>query len=189
MGIRKVFKRRYLSKPHAFRFTRKGEVAYAAYKELMSAAEKMRYETGRQLANFELGTSEFQVLEMVYHEGPKHKRAIAERLGFSDQACGWVIARLEAEGWVRRSEGSLPPAEGPRAKGVGRRIVLVNLTEEGEKLIANVFPKHVKLIRSELRVLQGREQVTLSRICRKLRRGDVMKFVDEITAVDIEEEG
>ena len=67
--------------------------------------------------------------------------------------------------------------------------MLVNLTEEGEKLIANVFPKHVKLIRSELRVLQGREQVTLSRICRKLRRGDVMKFVDEITAVDIEEEG
>ena len=183
MGIRKAFTRRKLSKAHPFQLSPKGAVAYAAYKELMNTADWMRDETGRQLATFDLGMSEFQVLEMVYHEGPKHKRAIAERLGFTDQACGWVIARLEAEGWVRRTKGSLPP-EGPRAKAVGRRIVLVNLTEEGEELIANVFPKHVKLVRSELRVLGGREQRTLSRICQKLRRGDVMKFVQEITHED-----
>ncbi len=148
MGIRKSFTRRKLSKAHPFKFSPKGEIAYNAYKSLMDTADWLRDEMGRQLATFDLGMSEFQVLEMVYHEGPKHKRAIAERMGFSDQACGWVIARLEAEGWVRRSESTLPP-EGWRAKPVGRRIVLVNLTEAGEKLIANVFPKHVKLVRSE----------------------------------------
>jgi MarR family transcriptional regulator, 2-MHQ and catechol-resistance regulon repressor len=162
---------------------RKAEIAYGAYKDLMDAADWLREQTGRQLANLDLGMSEFQVLEMVYHEGPKHKRAIAQAMGFSDQACGWVIGRLEAQGWVRRSEATMPPS-GPRSKTVGRRIVLVHLTEEGEKLIANVFPKHVKLVRSELRVLGGREQRTLSGICKKLRRGDVMKFVQEITHID-----
>jgi len=188
MGIHKVFKRRHLSKPHDFRFTPKGKVAYSAYKDLMDTADWLREQITRQLANLDLGMSEFNVLELVYHEGPKHKRAIAERLGFSDQACGWVIARLEAEGWVTRSEGSLPP-EGPRAKKVGRRIVLVHLTEEGERLIARVFPKHVKLIRSELRVLEGREQRTLGRICQKLRRGDALKFMREITKRDVGYDG
>lgn len=184
MGIHKVFRKRYLPKPHAFRFTPKGEVAYAAYKDLMATADWMREKVTRQLAVLDLGLSEFQVLEMVYHEGPKHKRAIAQRLGVSDPACGWVVARLEAEGWVRRSEGSLPP-EGPRAKPVGRRIVMVNLTEEGEKLVGKVFPKHVKMIRARLRVLGGREQRTLSRICQKLRRGDPVKFVEELMMEDV----
>jgi hypothetical protein len=38
-----------------------------------------------------------------------------------------------------------------------------------------------------MRALHGREQLTLSRLCRKLREGDVLKFVSEITHEDVEE--
>jgi hypothetical protein len=37
------------------------------------------------------------------------------------------------------------------------------------------------MAKSLLRVLDAREQDTLSRICRKLRDNDVVKFVREIT--------
>jgi hypothetical protein len=37
------------------------------------------------------------------------------------------------------------------------------------------------MVKSLLRVLDAREQDTLSRICRKLREGDVVKFVRELT--------
>jgi hypothetical protein len=33
----------------------------------------------------------------------------------------------------------------------------------------------------------GREQGTLNRLCRKLREGDVMKFVSELTHEDVED--
>jgi hypothetical protein len=76
-------------------------------------------------------------------------------------------------------------AERARRRGAedrrGRKIVLLRLTPEGKDLIAHVFPKHAKVVKSHMKVLDGREQVTLSRLCRKLREGDIVKFVQEIT--------
>jgi hypothetical protein len=38
-----------------------------------------------------------------------------------------------------------------------------------------------------MRALTSREQDLLSRLCRKLREGDIMKFVSEITHEDVED--
>jgi hypothetical protein len=62
----------------------------------------------------------------------------------------------------------------------GRPVTVIELTEQGEALIANVFQKHAKLVKAQMRVLDGREQQTVSRLCEKLRRGEVMKFVREL---------
>ncbi|MGA3292795.1 MAG: hypothetical protein ABSE45_02295 [Candidatus Acidiferrales bacterium] len=49
-----------------------------------------------------------------------------------------------------------------------------------------MLPSHSKLVKSLLRVLDSREQMSLSRLCRKLREGDVVKFLREITHEDEE---
>ena len=41
-----------------------------------------------------------------------------------------------------------------------------------------------RLCKAEMEVLDGREQTTLSRLCRKLREGDVVKFVKELMVKD-----
>lgn len=41
-------------------------------------------------------------------------------------------------------------------------------------------------MKSLMRVLDAREQGSLSRICRKLQEDDVMEFVAEITHEDVE---
>ena len=66
-------------------------------------------------------------------------------------------------------------------------MVLVRLTEEGEKLIAYVFARHRKVVKAEMRALEGREQETLSRLCRKLKEGDIVKFFKEIRMRDADE--
>jgi len=42
-------------------------------------------------------------------------------------------------------------------------------------------------VKALTRVLDAREQESLSRLCRKLREGDVLKFVAEITHEDGED--
>jgi len=51
----------------------------------------------------------------------------------------------------------------------------------------DVLPNHSKLVKALMRVLNAKEQDSLFRICRKLREGDVMKFVHETTHEDRED--
>lgn len=101
-----------------------------------------------------------------------------------------VIARLERRNWARRAIVTLPPvgfeqSHPPAAKEAeprnGRRVQVVGLTAAGKRFLPDVLPTHAKWVKSLLRVLDVREQDTLSRICRKLREGDVVKFVRGIT--------
>jgi hypothetical protein len=63
----------------------------------------------------------------------------------------------------------------------------VRLTPRGRHFIGTFFPKHAKVIKSLMRALDGREQVTLIRLLEKLRKGDVVKFVKEIRMYDEED--
>ncbi len=92
---------------------------------------------------------------------------------------------------------TLPPAEieksrlpkaRRRKRREGRRVGVVSLTPLGKEFIGNVLPNHSKLVKALMRVLDTREKQSLSRICRKLREGDVLKFVSEITHEDVEDE-
>jgi DNA-binding MarR family transcriptional regulator len=89
---------------------------------------------------------------------------------------------LGSGAWERRADRWGEPA---RAKhGVGRKIVLVVLTEEGLKMMERVLPIYVKRIKSEMRTLDGREQLTLCRLLRKLRRGDAVRWIRELHRKD-----
>jgi hypothetical protein len=59
--------------------------------------------------------------------------------------------------------------------------------EVAAKSAIETFPTHAKVVKSLMRVLDGREQVTLSRFLLKLRKGDVVKFVREIRMYDDED--
>jgi hypothetical protein len=67
-------------------------------------------------------------------------------------------------------------------------VGVAKLTPEGENLIGCVLPKQSKLVKSLMRALDGREQQTLSRLCRKLRERDVLRFVKEIMHRDSDED-
>jgi DNA-binding MarR family transcriptional regulator len=179
--------------------------AFDAYIDLMDAADWIRDEMSGQLDSWDLSIMQFRVLERIYRHGPQYVQAISHTFRCSKQNVRYVVDDLERSGCVRRVHSSLPPvrlrdasvrarrvralgakrAEQARRRGAegrrGRKIVLLRLTPEGKELIAHVFPKHAKVVKSHMKVLDGREQVTLSRLCRKLREGDIVKFVREIT--------
>jgi len=171
--------------------------AYRAYLDLLGTADWVGGETRGQLASFDLTMRTFRVLEMLRREGAMSLGVVAERCRCKYQNVDAIAVRMEERGWVRREVSELPPVEikeshiakvkrgEPRR---GRSVVLMQLTPAGEKFMGNVFPRHAKVIKALMRTLDGREQETLSRLLRKLREGDVLKFFSEITHEDVEED-
>ena len=62
----------------------------------------------------------------------------------------------------------------------------MRLTRSEKKFMENALPSHSKAVRALMRVLNAKEQDSLSRLCRKLREGDALKFVAEIMYGDEE---
>ncbi|MGD0403149.1 MAG: MarR family transcriptional regulator [Candidatus Acidiferrales bacterium] len=163
--------------------------AFGAYLDLLDTAERMRSELRGQLDGFGLTVRGFRLLEILYREGPMLTVAVAEKLECSRQNVDFLLERLEARGWVRRFRRPLrsdeleerrQARERRHRQAKGRSVGVLRLTAEGNKFIGTVFPKHAKVVKSLMRVLDGREQQTLSRLLQKLREGDIVKFVREI---------
>ena len=170
--------------------------AFRAYTDLLDTAEWMRAEMRGPLELFDLTMAEFRLLELLYREGALPVADVGRRRKMKPQNTHELIARLAKRGWVRRVIVALPPVEFDRAHlpnskegepREGRRISVVGLTKPGKKFMGDVLPRHSKVVKAFMRALTSREQDTLSRICRKLREGDVMKFVSEITHEDVED--
>jgi hypothetical protein len=64
---------------------------------------------------------------------------------------------------------------------------VVDLTKAGKKFMKSAVPRYSKLVKAFMLALHAREQESLVRICEKLREGDVVKLVREITMEDGEE--
>jgi DNA-binding MarR family transcriptional regulator len=90
------------------------------------------------------------------------------------------IGRVEARERLRGDVAEYGRSSARIERADGRPVTLVQLTAEGRALIEDVYLRHVKYVKSLMRALEGREQETLSRLCGKLRRGDVLKFCREM---------
>lgn len=160
---------------------------------MMDAADWLRNEMRATLEAFDLTMPGLRLIERLNREGAQRLVDVAERGGVKRQTMDGVIARLERRNWVRRAIVTLPPMEFRRShlpkaredgERNGRRMRVVGLTRLGKKFLRDVLPTHAKWVR----VLDAREQDTLSRICRKLREGDIVKFVSELRTEEEEEE-
>jgi MarR family 2-MHQ and catechol resistance regulon transcriptional repressor len=111
-----------------------------------------------------LNLAHLGVLEALLHLGPMVQRDLARKLLRSPANVTAVVDQLEARGWVRRERGD------------DRRCFLVHLTDEGRRVIDEVFPGHVRRLVALCAALSPAEQRELTRLCKKLglaaARGD-----------------
>lgn len=129
------------------------------YIKLMRAADTVTANAQRHLAQAGLTTSQFGVIEALFHLGPLCQRDIGKKILKSSGNITTVIDNLEKRGLVKRRPGA-----------EDRRYVAVHLTAAGEELIRELFPSHAAGIVAELGVLTPQEQEELGRLCRKLGR-------------------
>jgi len=131
--------------------------ALNTYTKLMRAAESVTSRIGRNMAASDLTVSQFGVMEALFHKGPLCQRDIATKILKSTGNITMVIDNLEKRGLVRRERAA-----------EDRRFITIHLTDVGEQLIAEVFPRVQASIVEEMTILTETEQEELGRLCRML---------------------
>ncbi len=131
--------------------------ALNSYVKLMRAAESVTDRIQRHLSRTKLTTSQFGVLEALYHLGPMTQRELGEKILKTSGNMTMVIDNLEKRGLANRIRNE-----------EDRRFFIVNLTEKGRKLIGSIFPELAELIKVEMGVLTATGQEELSRLCKKI---------------------
>ena len=134
--------------------------ALGTYVKLMRAAESVTSRVHKHLTAAGLSVSQFGVLEALYHLGPLSQRDLGQKILRSSGNITLVIDNLEKRGLVRRERDRQD-----------RRFFIVQLTDEGQKLIRKIFPLHAALITREMSVLNAREQEILGNLCKKVGMG------------------
>jgi MarR family 2-MHQ and catechol resistance regulon transcriptional repressor len=131
--------------------------ALRTYVTLMRAADAVTRRTHGHLADDDLTTGQFAVLEALLHLGPQPQHVIGRKVLSSPGNLTTVLDNLERRELVERR----PDAEDRRRK----RVVL---TRSGRRLIQRVFRRHTDGICADLARLDAREQSELARLCKKL---------------------
>lgn len=129
--------------------------------KLMRASDSVAASINSFIAENGLSVSQFGVLESLYHLGPLNQTGIASKLLKTGGNITMVIDNLEKRGLVKRKRSKKD-----------RRYIHVHITNEGSKLIKDIFPSHVDNIVARLSVLGVEEQLTMSDLLKRLGRGE-----------------
>jgi DNA-binding MarR family transcriptional regulator len=101
--------------------------------------------------------TQFGVLEALYHKGALTVNEIIDATLSSSGNMGIVITNLEKADLVKKTVSKLD-----------KRSRKISLTDKGEKLIAKLFPEHVKDIIKAFQGLDITEKSTLIELVKKL---------------------
>ena len=115
---------------------------------------------GGKVAEYDLTTSQFGILEALHHLGPLSLGELADKLLVTGGNVTYVMDRLEERGLVARSRSE-----------EDRRVVRARLTVDGRRLIARAFPDHTRYVRRLMDVLEPDEERELRRLLKKLGKG------------------
>lgn len=132
-------------------------LALNTFIKLTRATDSLMQRLSQRSTQGDLTPTQFGVLETLHHLGPLCQTEISRKLLLSTANITLVIDNLEKCGLVQRTRSA-----------EDRRYITVSLTEQGEELISELFPKHAASIVEELSALSPEEQDLLGELCRKL---------------------
>jgi|SRR4030095_307304 MarR family 2-MHQ and catechol resistance regulon transcriptional repressor len=98
---------------------------------LWKAASAVHSYAEKSLAELEMCSSDFAVLEALLHKGPLPVNEIGKKVLLTSGSITVAVDRLETRALVER-----------RAHGTDRRARIVHLTKEGRKLITRTYANH-----------------------------------------------
>jgi MarR family transcriptional regulator, 2-MHQ and catechol-resistance regulon repressor len=124
---------------------------------LMKAQRALARQASKSIGQFDVGLSDFAILEILLHKGPLLVNDIGRRIELTSGATTSAVDRLEARGLVRRSTDD-----------TDRRARVIHLTAEGKAYIQPIFAVHKQAMDDAASVLSAAERATLIELLKKL---------------------
>jgi len=140
--------------------SRRTDTPLKVWVTLARAFDAVEHHARASIARFGLGTTEFGVLEVLYHKGRLPVCEVQRRILVESSSTTYVVDKLVKRGLVRR-----------RPSGRDRRVVFLALTPAGRRLIGRIFPPHASAMRRAVAALPARQQAQAVRLLRALGKG------------------
>lgn len=126
---------------------------------LWKATAAVRARAEESIAAMDLCLSDFAMLEVLLHKGALPINEVGQRVMLTSGSISTAVDRLQRRGFVLRK---------PYSKD--GRVTLVDLTEEGQKLIERSFRQHELYMEAVMGALSSGERATLLPLLRKMGR-------------------
>lgn len=107
-----------------------------------------------------ISTENFMILELLYSKGPHPVQKISETFSIPSGSITYVVDKLEKQGMVERHPN---PND--------RRASNVVLSEKGEAIFNEIFPKHVETISKNLSFISNEEKEQLIDLLKRIGLG------------------
>ena len=124
---------------------------------LSRAYRAVNEHVNKQILKYGLNPTEFAVLELLFHKGDQPLQQIGGKILLASGSMTYVIDKLEKKEYIRRV-----------ACAEDRRVTFAQITEEGKKLIEEVFPAHQNEIDQIMSVLSDEEKDTAIEALKKI---------------------
>lgn len=124
---------------------------------LWKAARAVEAHSTRSVAQFQMGTTDFGVLEALLHKGPLTVKQLGEKVLLTSGSMTTAVDRLEGRGLVVRHNDSKD-----------RRARIIHLTPKGRKLIECAFAQHRDQLEAVLADFGIEDRAQLLPLLRKL---------------------
>ncbi|WP_084410883.1 MarR family winged helix-turn-helix transcriptional regulator [Paenibacillus glacialis] len=111
----------------------------------------------RSVQSFGLNSTEFGVLDLLYHKGPQPLQKIGEKVLISSGNITYVVDKLQNKNLLVRI-----------ASPDDRRVIFADLTDEGRAFIEEVFPQHQTTIVDSVGGLDEEEKTQAIELLKKL---------------------
>ena len=129
------------------------EIDLKLFRVWMKATKTLIDNVTKDITGHGLTIENFMVLELLYNKGPHYIQEISEKLMIPSGSITYVVNKLEKKELVKREldEGN-------------KRYCRVLLTDNGEVLFDEIFPKHVEMLVENLASLDDRQKEQLTEL-------------------------
>ena len=124
---------------------------------IMRASNLLVDDLKKTLKNYPINATEFSVMEFLYSKGEKSIQEIRDRILLASGSATYVVDNLEKKGYITRNVSQKD-----------KRVTYIRLTEEGMKLIDDIFPIHKKNTKRIFEKINDKELVILKEILKKI---------------------
>jgi MarR family transcriptional regulator, 2-MHQ and catechol-resistance regulon repressor len=123
---------------------------------LTRAMQSITKRVEEDIKSYGLNTTEFAVLELLYHKGDQPIQKIGEKVLLASSSITYVVDKLEKKNLIQRK----PCPE-------DRRVTFAVITDLGQEFMNEIFPKHKEAIQE---IFGGLEVEEKDQLIRQLKR-------------------
>jgi MarR family 2-MHQ and catechol resistance regulon transcriptional repressor len=133
------------------------ELSLKLFVVLSRVYRKLTDLSNKSIAQYKLNPTEFAVLELLFHKGKQPLQLIGEKILIASGSITYVVDKLEQKGLVNRQ-----PCLSDR------RVIYAQLTDDGVKLMKEIFPGHELILHEQMSDLTLEEKSFLIHLLKKI---------------------